>query len=359
MADSLLSKASKAYRGRKFTLAVRLLEPNITKYRDSFRFYYLLGSSCLYLKDYSGANTYLERAYAIEDQSAECALALSAIALAKGDMTRALEICLRHLEMDPQSRKVKRALAFIRDNSGNDLSNLVRGVRARKLLFPPLAVKVPAWIPAALGAIALGVALAFTPILKALFPDKPTRSSEVSALALDPGDLRREGPASGSKEELSDAAIGEAFGKAKACFLAYDDYGAQVEINRIKRSNASSYVKAKASAIESRLKAPDFASFKKGPSYEEFSADPGLYAGCYVVWKGGISNLAVGKDAIRFDFLVGYEDKKLLLGVIPVALGFAVELDSERPLELLARIALDAGAASLVGLAVHQGRPGQ
>ena len=46
----------------------------------------------------------------------------------------------------------------------------------------------------------------------------------------------------------------------------------------------------------------------------------------------------MGDDYIRFDFLVGYHDNKVLEGIIPVRFGFAVSIDNGEAVELIGQI---------------------
>jgi hypothetical protein len=57
-----------------------------------------------------------------------------------------------------------------------------------------------------------------------------------------------------------------------------------------------------------------------------------------------------------FDFLVGYDTRKVLEGIVPVVFNQAIPLNPERPLELLARIIPlgPEGPIQLEGIAIHQ-----
>ena len=94
---SVLAKAEKAFRSRKFSKVISLLEPMSIEYRDSFRFYYLLGVSCMYQNDFGGAESYLNRARRIKINSAELMVAQGALFLRRGEIARAVEYYLEVL----------------------------------------------------------------------------------------------------------------------------------------------------------------------------------------------------------------------------------------------------------------------
>ena len=66
-----------------------------------------------------------------------------------------------------------------------------------------------------------------------------------------------------------------------------------------------------------------------------------------------IANLVNGKDAITFDLLVGYDQEKQLEGIVPVSLGFAVQLSNGAPLEVLGQVISHGTAITLNGISVH------
>ncbi len=67
--------------------------------------------------------------------------------------------------------------------------------------------------------------------------------------------------------------------------------------------------------------------------------DPALFEGCHVSWKGMATNVRPDAKTGRtaFDFLVGYQDKKRLDGLVPARISGA-EVPMDRPLEILAAI---------------------
>jgi hypothetical protein len=73
-----------------------------------------------------------------------------------------------------------------------------------------------------------------------------------------------------------------------------------------------------------------------------------------VLWRGKVANLAAGKDEVRFDLLVGYEQERELQGIVPVVLRFAADLQNGVPLEVLAQVTAVGGILRLEGIALHR-----
>jgi hypothetical protein len=153
---------------------------------------------------------------------------------------------------------------------------------------------------------------------------------------------------------LTENDVRSAFKKAKAFLLAYRDNMALVEINRILLSNAAVPVKERARMLKSFVVQPDFLTLKDPFPYATVAAQPPLYDGCSVVWRGKIANLKIRKDSITFDLLVGYDKEKVLEGIVPVTLGFAADLANGGGIELLGRIASKANTIALTGISIHK-----
>ena len=67
-----------------------------------------------------------------------------------------------------------------------------------------------------------------------------------------------------------------------------------------------------------------------------------------------MANLKVGKDAIGFDLLVGYDQEKELEGIVPVILPFAADLHNGVALEVLGQVQVQRDRLSLQGISVHR-----
>jgi hypothetical protein len=151
----------------------------------------------------------------------------------------------------------------------------------------------------------------------------------------------------------------ELYETAMKLFAAYRDEAAKVPLNRLIESNASEPVKNKARLLMSYMEPPGFDTLKDRFPYAEVSRDPLLYRDCYVIWRGMAANLTEGENSTAFEFLVGYDTRRILEGRVQVSFDKAVVINPERPLEVLGRVipVVSAGGEERVrleGIALHQ-----
>jgi hypothetical protein len=107
------------------------------------------------------------------------------------------------------------------------------------------------------------------------------------------------------------------------------------------------------------MEIPRFDNFKKSDnvSYSDVVKEPILYRDVYVIWRGMATNVEVLEERTTFDFLVGYDTRTTLEGIVPVVFNVPVTLNSDRPLEVLGKIApLSPSSPNirLEGAAIHQ-----
>jgi hypothetical protein len=150
----------------------------------------------------------------------------------------------------------------------------------------------------------------------------------------------------------------DVYERALSQFTAYRDEAARVNLNRILESNAADGLKNKARIIISYMEVPGFDTFKRGDNvpYEEAVKDPLLYNEVYVIWRGIAANVVTTDTGTTFDFMVGYDTRTTLEGIVPVVFNMAIPVNVERPLEVLGRIipAGPEGPIQLEGIAIHQ-----
>ncbi|GHV75003.1 hypothetical protein AGMMS49940_23050 [Spirochaetia bacterium] len=147
----------------------------------------------------------------------------------------------------------------------------------------------------------------------------------------------------------------ELYERALKLFAEYRDEAAKVPLNRLIESNASEAVKNKARLLKDYMEIPGFDTLKDRFPYAEVRQDPLLYRDCYVIWRGMATNLREGENSTAFDFLVGYDTRSTLEGIVQVEFGFSVALNPERPLEVLGRvIPMGEAGVQLEGIALHQ-----
>lgn len=337
-----LRKAARLYRRRKYTQAINLLEPQVFMYRDSWQYYQILGMSCLYTGDYAGAYSYLRRAFDIDPERNETLLGIGAVLLRRRQLDLAIQNYLDMLDQSPQHRRARRALQWIRrlDNP-DDVVDWFEDGRIRKILPPRGAyIPVPVVIVVA-AALILATSFLVGPrliqSLSDLFEAEQRTGTEVL-------DLSRDIPRITDTDEpryiFTEEEIDQRFRDIERAFNDNRDNLVRRELNRITLSNASPRVMRQAELLREYLQEPDFTTFRDNATIEDVVAEPKLYDGVFVRWRGRIANLVVGDEEITFDLLVGYEDGRVLDGIVPVQVPFAVLLDDGRRVEILGAVNL-------------------
>jgi hypothetical protein len=369
MGRTALDRAEKLFASGRFAELISSLEPLVPMYRESQRFYYLLGSSCLRAGDPGGATTYLKRAEQLSPANPDILLALAALSVRRGESDKAVEFYLRVLEDRPGDGRARACLAILRKEGGPEgiaklmetgrIERLYPGRRAVPRFVLPLAIAL-----AALAALYLAWPLGAS-ALEALARPRSARP-EVAAVLLSAEERSSPVRTGGSfRYVLTEAQALKSFELAKDYFQAYRDNAALIEINRLLGSNASPPIKEKAKSLRGFVGKPDFRTVKDSPSFQAARADPWLYEGCAVVWRGMAANVrpdahagtgAAAKSevgAVSFDFLVGYQDKTRLEGLVPARMDGA-EIPVDRALEILAIIRSSGTVFALDCLAIHE-----
>lgn len=353
-----LKHAYHLLQSRKFHEVLRLLEPQTFRFRESHTFYYYLGLACINTNDIAGAATYLKRASHLNPGSVNSMIGLAYVHLRRNEVSEAIGQYLKVLELEPSNKVARQGLELLKRSADSDDyvdfadTTKINGLMPRiKRAFPVLLVILPP----------IAIILAFAVIFfLPRMPDrgigkKKDRLGDSTVLVL---------PAAGSLTDgtgaveyvLTEKQIQQSFALALTSFNKFDDNIARREINRLLLSNAAEPVKEKARIMESYLKPPDFLSYKGNIAYAEIIKNPGLYRSCYVRWKGLIGNLAVGDKKINFDFLVGYQDKKVLEGVVPVSLSFGVDLRDGDAVEIIGEVT-EINPLSLEAIAIRPIQP--
>ena len=360
MAVTVLTRAKRAFFRKRYNDVISLLEPEIIQYRDSFQFYYYLGLSCLYTGDIGGATSYFQRARQIRMRDPNLLVAQAALYLRRGDTHQAVEYYLEALEYAPRHALAKKSLDFIRKKGEPEaIETLVETGKIARFYPRPRSGKIPVPVIALslIGCIALFAWLAGPRFAGAV--KSGTERADLSSLSLAAGEKTDALDMGGSyRYVLTEKGVIASYTAAERYFQEYRDNAAQVEINRILYSNASAPIKQKARMLMTYLQEPGFDSIKDNYPYESISADPFLYIDCWVAWKGMATNVRVSGDAMDLDFLVGYDTRKTLKGIVPTHFDEAVSVDTDKPLEILAKVAEENGKIVLKGKGVFQsGKP--
>lgn len=347
-----LKRAKRLFRVRKFPEVIRLLEPQIFRFRENFDFYYILGVSCLYTGDLEGALSYLKRADQLKSNTIDVMTGIAAVHFKRGETEDALRIWLDILDIDGRNRKARFGLNLVKNGlNSEELLQFVESGRLKRL-FPKLPFTLPIFVPILIvcALIAIGVYFYVTNVKsrpRDIRPGLENIGLEASDPALEVTDLP-------TKFTLSEKEIVSAFNKAKMYLQDYRDNLARREINRILLSNASTRVKEESSLLASMIETPDFSTVKDPFPFENVVEEPLLFNGCYVVWEGKLANVDINSDRILFDLLVGYQSEKELLGVVSVSLNFGANLSNGMALRVLGSVVSDEEGFTLEGISIQK-----
>ncbi|MDR0645129.1 MAG: tetratricopeptide repeat protein [Treponema sp.] len=365
--DRVLTKTVRLLRQRKFWDAIHLLEPKIPLYYRSFNCYYLLGLAHLYSNSFGGAIDYFKSARDIKMREPNVLLGFAVLHLRRGETDRAIDLYLEVQDIDEKNKIARKALKIIRKHSRTD--TIPEWIDSGRLseLYPPLP-SVPISLKSIFTVLVCILGLAFVvfcvlvavkavePPFKLPFQANSDRNGLISSV-LDQGD-RREPVQTGGvyRYILTRAQVLNDYEKARGLFTTYNDEKAKVLLNRILESNAAESIKTKATILLSYMDVPGFDTLKDRIPYSDVVKDPFLYRDCYVIWQGMATNLIIEENRTLFDFLVGYDTRSKLEGVVPTRFNFSVAVNLEKPLEILGRIILeeDSPSISIEGAAVHQ-----
>ena len=363
--DQTLFKASRLVRSGKYELAIRTLEPEVNRYYGSFRYYYLLGSACLRAGDFGGALTYFRLAHDAKRRDPLAILGLAALYLRRHETDRAVDFYLDVLAIDPQNRVAKKAMALIRKQAGTDAFSAWLEAGKLPTLYPP--IPFPGFsgreIFTGIAALLVVCSIAFALLVRFKVirnPLNPRGSRQgISEFTLTREERSAPLETGGSyRYVLTRVQALDTYERALSMFTNYRDEAARVNINRILESNAADSLKNRARIIISYMEPPGFDSFRRidNVEYNDAIKDIILYRDVHVIWRGMATNINTSDSGTTFDFLVGYDTRQTLQGIVPVVFGHAVTIHPERPLEVLGRIVPgeSEGRIGLAGVAIHQ-----
>jgi len=368
--DSILSKAVRLAKKGNYDEAIKTLESEANRYYGSFIYYYLLGISYLYTNVFGVALTYLKRAKEQKLRDPCTLLGLAALYLNHGDTDKAVDLYLEVQSLDPGNRIAKKALAIIRKHpSPEEISAWIDSGSLHKLFppFPNVSVRFSRVVVSTLLSIAgltLALGIAFWTGLIPSPHKNNTVQREMSAelhvgfqLSLD--DMKSLVQVGGTyRYVLTESQVLESFEDARRLFHEHRDEAVRVRLNRILESNASEGIKSRARIIASFLQVPGFNTLHPDDrfTYSEIVRNPFLYNGVHVMWRGMASDLVVEENSTEFTFLVGYDTRRTMEGIVQVDYDFAVPLNDEFPFEILGRVIPISGESGIriQGIALSQ-----
>jgi hypothetical protein len=349
-----LGEARRLFLARKFSDVIRILEPEVFRYRENFEYFRILGFSCLYTGDFGGAFSYISRAQQLKDDDSSLILGLAAIHFRKSENESALKRWLEVIESHPSDPIARRGLDLLRKGMTADaLQEFIDSGRL-KTLFPPLPRRV-AMAPVLIVCLSV-LALAGVTYLAVRLgsPKEGLQRPGVSVIEIPSGLPSYVDFGTDFTFVLREGEVRKAFQKAKNELLNYRDNLAVVDINRILLSNAAPAVKERARMLKGFVTEATFDNFRDPYPYAMVTKQPALYDGASVLWKGKVANLKIGKNSVGFDLLVGYDQERQLEGIVPVTLPFAADLSDGGAVEVLGQVGTNGTTANLLGISVHR-----
>jgi tetratricopeptide (TPR) repeat protein len=350
-----LSRAVRLFKKRKFADTIRILEPQIFAYRENPRYYYCLGMSCLYTGDYAGADSFLKRCVQLDLGQINARLGLAVVHLRRNETQESLRIWLEILETDSKNRYARQGLNVVKKSSRpEDLDDFFDG-RKDLALVPSPGFFLPFRVKCFFGIlILLFLLVPGSLVLKEKLSQKPDPlRPEIAAVTIGKDDVVLDTEIR-AVNMMTEQEIRTTFENIKDLFDRYEDNLARREINRLRLSNAGRAVKNKIQAFIPYIRTPTFAAFPESFTYQEVVKDPLLYEGCFIRWKGRISNIVVSEKRITFDFLVGYQDQKFLQGIVPARMDFAANLEPAFAYEVIGRITPASPGITLQIVSLHE-----
>ena len=338
-----LSRAIILAHRRKYERAIKVLEPEETRYYASFTYYYLLGVCFLYCGVYGSALANFKLARNLKMSDTSVILGLAALYLNHGNTDSAVDFYLEVLELDEFNKIAAKALRIIRKNPGPE--NIASWIEKGHFhtIFPPLPKIPPSQKKPVLlitfiflvAALTTG-ALIITGILPLGIQSQRKAPLDIDLLR---EDLEAPMQLEGSfRYILTREQVSADYNEARKLFASYHDESAKVHLNRILESNGPEPIKNKARLLLSYLETPGFDTLKDRFGYVEVNREPILYRDCHVIWRGIATNIDIQQNRTSFDLLVGYDTRRTMEGIVRVEFDFAIPVNPERPVEILGRI---------------------
>ena len=356
MGENHLKKANKLFSKKKYTQVIRMLEPQVFKYREDFDFYYLLGISCLHTRDFGGAFTYLKRSLSLKPLDEKCLLALAVVHLKRQETQEAIRNWFSVLDNNPKSKAAQRGLKIIK-RLGPEKENIIFQQGRYLKIMPPQPKNISLQIMILCGVFLIAIS-GFT--ISKMFQEKEIeRNVEIDKVGEFSNFLEESG-----KEvfTLTKKEVIDLYNKAYSYFNQGKDNIARRTANIILLSNASEKIKINAQIIVDNAVTPNFSTIDTNFTFREIYEEPIIYNDCYVSWKGMVSNLILDDKYITFDFLVGYHTLENYEGTVYCKAEISklsAMINNGDAAEILARIKYSANSFNLEVVSYHKILPGE
>jgi len=342
--DPILAKAVRLAKKKNYDAAIKTLESAADRYYGKFTYYYILGISYLYSRIFGVALRYLNLAVEQKLRDTNTLLGLAVLYLNHGDTDKAVNLYLEVQSIDGSNKIAKRALKIIRKYPGpENISTWIDSGRIHTLFppFPKTGISLKTLALGIFGFIAV-LGILFGIAVKTEFMSLPSGKAlrEIPAETEIAGEEREAPVQTGGSYRyvLTRNQVLEDYNDARKLFTEFRDNAARVKLNRILESNASEPVKNRARLLISYMEEPRFDTLKDNFSYSDVIKEPFIYRDCYVIWKGMASNLILEQKHTSFDFLVGYDTRRTMEGIVRMDYNEASAINPEMPLQILGKI---------------------
>ena len=338
----------------KHNKVIEFLEAKVPIYIENPDYYFILGRTYLEVGLLKDSETYLIRGLQVDNQNIGIKLCLAVLHLKARNISASLKYLLEILEDCPHDRRAKYALDSLKYSSkSKDIEESLSKIRIDKIL--PRIKKVPRiYIFGIIFIFSLSLFSVYFrfDINSLLFSERPLPPLDDSQLLEEEKRLNSQPEA--IKILLTNNEVEKIWNKAIGYYRNYQDNLARRELNKIKYSSSDETVRIKSLLLMKNLQESTIQSIDKSFTYTEVQAQPWLYEGCYVLWKGVVDNVIVSeeKEEVRFDFLVGLHEGRVLEGKVPVKVPFLVFIEP-LPLEILARVDRDGETFTLTAQTLH------
>ena len=334
---------------------IRYLEPKVPLFLEDPDFYAILGRACLSAGLLKDADTYLSRGIQADPAHFEVRLTLAVNHLKRKDPASAVRTWLEVLEDCPDNPSAKRGLRTLKRISDQDGQDRFLDRFDPGRFLPDISVKWPrrVFLSLLIALTALTLVYFREPLILGIarrLSPLPTRIGSEGLLSVTGGDLTEGGL--DVLYPMTEGEVSRTLKKAIRHFEAYQDNSARHELNKVRHSNAGEEIRRQATLLLESLRESDIETIETDFTLAQVTESPWLYEGCWVLWRGVTANVIYDDEAIKFDFLVGYQDGTVLEGRIPVEVPFLAVMEP-LPLELLARVELSGDEFILVGKTLH------
>ncbi len=349
-----LKRARRWLASGRSTKVIRYLEPKVPLFLEDPDYYAILGRSCLEAGLLKDADTYLNRGLQADPVNVEIRLTLAVNHLKRKDPAAAVRTWLEVLEDHRDDKYANRGLKTMKSITSQEAQDKFIASFSPRRFLPDIRSRWPAGILTVL--IILLLFLMGLYFLEEIGSVVSSLSDRTHRLGSERFIVDQKGPLTTDSANIpypmSDGEVTQTMKKAMKHFQAYEDNQARFELNKIMNSNASAEIRDQAEGLIESLREPEIEGFENSFDYADVESLPALYEGCWVLWRGMTANVLYDNDAIRFDFLVGFDEGRILEGRVPVEIPFLTVMEP-LPLELLARVENREDGFHLIAKTLH------